>query len=140
MCIRDRLNSQACLPAIRSKGTPKVSNPFPFLLEATDVLNNVPGLLVYGYASASTPFQGGTLCVSSPRRVQPPVSSGGNPGSGTDCSGVLSVDFNAYVATGVDPALLPGARVYAQFWSRDPADLAGFGSSLSDALAFVLCN
>jgi hypothetical protein len=135
-----KLNSLACLPAIRSKGTPKVGNPFPFLVEATDVLNHVPGLLVYGYAASSTPFQGGTLCVSSPRRVQPPVSSGGNPGSATDCSGVLSVDFNAYVASGLDPALVAGARVYAQFWSRDPADLAGFGSSLSDALAFVLCN
>ena len=31
---------------------------------------------------------------------------------------------------------MPGDTLYAQYWSRDPFDLAGFGSSLSDALEF----
>ena len=51
-----------------------------------------------------------------------------------DCSGTLGVDFNAVIQSGSDPGLVAGACVYAQFWSRDPADPSG--SNLSDALAF----
>ena len=32
--------------------------------------------------------------------------------------------------------LLPGALVFAQWWSRDPLDPQGFGTGLSDALYF----
>ena len=52
------------------------------------------------------------------------------------CNGVLSEDFNAYIASGADPALAAGASVWIQAWSRDPGD--PFGDSLSDALELVV--
>ena len=40
--------------------------------------------------------------------------------------------------SGADPALVPGVVVHAQYWARDPYDPTGFGTSLSDGLAFTL--
>jgi hypothetical protein len=39
---------------------------------------------------------------------------------GGQCSGVLSIDFNGWIASGIDPALVAGQHVAAQFWYRDP--------------------
>jgi glucose/arabinose dehydrogenase len=133
-------NYLACLPTIAYKGTPKVANPFPFQIDCRNVLNNMKGVLVYGYGPDSTPYLGGTLCVGQPMIKSVLLDSGGNPGSATDCSGVFTFDFNAYVASGADPALVAGQQVNVQFWSRDPHDPAGFATSLSDGLQFVLCN
>jgi glucose/arabinose dehydrogenase len=135
-----KLNSMLCLPAVSSTGTPKVGNPFPFNVKASQELNNMVGILFYGLNQANVPFQGGTLCVGPQVTRTPGQSAGGNPGFGTDCSGIYSFDFNAYVASGADPALVAGQQVNAQYWGRDLNDSSGFGSSLSNALQFVLCN
>jgi len=47
-------------------------------------------------------------------------------------------DFHARVQSGVDPALVPGRLVYAQYWYRDPHDPAGFGLGLSNAICFPI--
>jgi len=135
-----KINSLGCQPTISSQGTPKVGNPFPFLVQAHGVLNRVNGLLVYGLQRASLPFQGGTLCVGPQTTRSKLLKSGGSPPSQKDCSGVFSVNFNAYIASGANPALVAGQQVNAQFWSRDLGDPTGFGSSLTDALEFVICN
>jgi hypothetical protein len=49
---------------------------------------------------------------------------------------VFSEDFNAYIASGADPALVAGATVNVQHWSRDPA--ASFGDRLSNAVTAVI--
>jgi hypothetical protein len=133
-------NSQGCMPAIDHSGTPKLGAATPFLVRCEQVLNSSIGLLLYGSTPAQTPFQGGWMCLAAPLVRTSGQLSGGNPGTGTDCSGSFAFDFGAYVASGADPSLVAGVQVHAQYWSRDPADPAGFGSSLSNALQFVLCN
>jgi len=90
-------------------------------------------MLFFGFAPLAAAYQGGWLCVQSPMCRTPVQLSGGSPGV-DDCSGAYSFDFNAHIQSGVDAALVPGALVYAQFWSRDPG--ASFNTNLSDALRF----
>jgi choice-of-anchor B domain-containing protein len=132
-----KMNSQGCLPAIGTSGTPSTSSPGPFTVTCTNVLSNKAGILVYGSQRAAIPFQGATLCIASPVRRTPIQQSGGNPPP-VDCSGSFGFDFNAHIAAGSDPALVPGRRVVAQYWSRDSLDPTGFGSSLSDACEFTI--
>jgi hypothetical protein len=131
-----KVNSLGCTPQIFSTGFPSPTQPLAFRIRARDVLNNKPGLLLYAYGSAATPFQGGFLCLASPIVRITVASSGGNPPP-SDCSGLYAYDFNDRIRSGVDPSLVPGEDVYAQYWSRDPQ--APFGSGLSDALTFVIC-
>ncbi len=131
-----KVNSQGCAALIASVGTPSASQPAPFLITASGVLNQKLGLLFYGTAPAGTPFQGGTLCVGGTLRRTLMQSSGGNPPP-NDCSGTFSFDFNARIQSGVDPALAPGNAVFAQYLYRDPPD--AFGTGLTDALTFTVC-
>ena len=98
------------------------------------------GLLIYGLSPANTAFSGGKLCIAPPIKRSPGLNSAGNPpGSGNDCSGILSMDFNAYLQSGAVPALqVVGQQVNAQYWSRDPGD--PFGTNTSDAVQFKICQ
>ena len=129
-------NSQGCTPAIFSNGVPSASLGSGFWINATDVLNQRSGLLFYGFGSATIAFHGGTLCLAPPLRRTAVQHSGGNPPP-ADCSGSFTFDFNAHVASGVDPALVAGSRVDAQYWSRDPQ--AASGTNLTDAIEFWVC-
>lgn len=51
---------------------------------------------------------------------------------------MLDYDFNTWVATGLDPALVAGAMVDGQFWFRDPGSPSTTG--LSGGVEFVLCD
>ncbi len=135
-----KTNSQLCLPSIAFNGVASVSSPAPFTIYATSVLNNKAGLLLFGFQPAATPFQGGILCIGGQIRRAPGLNSAGNPpGGGLDCSGVLSMDFNAYLQSGAVPALLVvGQQVNAQYWSRDPGD--AFLTNTTDALQFQVCQ
>lgn len=129
-----KVNSAGCTPAISSSGIASATLGAGFTVAAANVLNQRNGLLFYGVNGAnSAPFQGGILCVSAPLRRLPIASSGGSP-SGVDCSGGYAYDFNARVASGVDPALIAGVRVHAQWYSRDPQ--SSFAVGLTNALAF----
>jgi hypothetical protein len=128
-------NSLGCLPYIQSAGTPSVSSGLPFRIRAFAVLNKKSGLLFYSFTPQSAPFQGGKLCAKPPIKRCTVMNSGGNPPP-PDCSGSFSYDFNDRIRLGVDPALVAGEEVFAQYWSRDPAD--AFGTSLTDALAFFI--
>lgn len=132
-------NSQGCTPGIGSFGIAVYSTPSAqlFLINAAFVLNNKFGLLFYGSQPANLPFQGGTLCVQPPIKRTPVQSSGGNPPP-NDCSGSFSMEFNSYIASGVDSALVPGRVVYAQWWYRDPGFSAPNNTGLSNALQFAI--
>jgi hypothetical protein len=130
-------NSLGCVPTIGFSGAASVSSPLPFDVAASQVLNHKNGLLFYGSHASSVPFQGGLLCVQPPIDRTAVQSSGGSA-SGADCTGAFHFDFNAYVQSGADPSLVVGATVHAQYWSRDPLDPTGFGTSLTDALSFTL--
>lgn len=132
-----KVNSQGCTPTLSASGSPSVS-PLagPFQVRVQDLLNNMNGLLFYGYAQQISPFQNGYLCVAAPV-VRTGAQNAGGSASGVDCTGKMTFDFNAYVQSGVDPLLVVGATVFAQYWTRDPAD--PFGSNLSAGICFTLC-
>jgi hypothetical protein len=130
-----KTNSLGCVPEMSWNGLPSATLTSPFDLNATNVLNNKNGLLFYGFAESSTPFQGGTKCVAAPTRRTPVQSSGGNPPP-NDCSGVYTYDFRARIQSGVDPNLTVGATAYAQYWSRDPQSASTTG--LTDAVRFTI--
>lgn len=129
-------NSQGCTPAMSGSGTPSASLAAPFNVDATNVLNNKSGLLFYGFKPRQTPFQGGHMCVVAPTLRTPPQNSGGSAPPTSDCSGSFSLDFNARIQSGFDPLLVAGEDVFAQYWSRDPADAST--TNLSNALAFYI--
>jgi len=134
-----KFNSQFCLPVIAFNGYASVSSNVPFLISASEILNNKAGLLLYGLQSAQAPFQGGTLCVGGQIKRTPVQTSGGTPPGSTDCTGTFSIDFNAFLQSGVNPLLqIVGQQVNAQYWSRDPQD--PFGTSLTNAVQFGVCQ
>jgi len=130
------VNSLGCTPTIGSTGAASVSSAQPFVVSASNLLNQKTGLVFYGFAPQQTPFAGGSSCIAPPRRRTPHQFSGGAALPTQDCSGVVSLDFNAHIQSGVDPLLIAGRAVFAQVWSRDPADPSG--TNLSDALAFPI--
>ncbi len=135
-----KLNSLFCSPTIAFSGIASVSAGSGFTVQASNELSSTFGLLFYGTSGRlAAPFQGGTLCVNTPNTRTHVQNSGGSPPN-TDCSGAYSFDFNTYLSLGIDPSLVPGVVVDAQYWSRDTNDLAGFGTSLTDALEFTICN
>lgn len=130
-------NSLGCTPQVTHNGAASASASSGFTISADSIRNQQNGLLFYGVNErAALPWLGGTLCVEPPLRRTALSNSGGSPASASDCSGVLSLDFNAWAAAANDPALFPGQRVRAQFYSRDvgaPANL-----NLTDAIEFYL--
>ena len=132
-----KLNSQFCIAEMDFSGSPSETDVNPFDLTADMAINNKSGLLFYGYAQANLAFLGGTLCVQPPLRRTAVQFSGGNPPP-EDCSGTYAFDFNALIQSGLDPMLVQGTQVFAQYWYRDPNDFLLFGSGLSDAVQFTI--
>jgi Tol biopolymer transport system component len=133
-----KVNSLGCTSVLTSSGTPSASAGSGFLIRGTNVRNKKAGVLLYSTASAAMlPFQGGYLCLLPPVKRSFGLSSGGSA-SGHDCTGVFSADFNAWIATGKDPALLQGQDVWAQMWGRDPGFPPPDNTSLTQGLTFVI--
>ncbi len=129
-----KLNSQGCAPTIALGGAVSASAGTGAPLSTVGVLAQKSGLFIHSTTGAmSAPFHGGFLCVQSPIKRHGMLQSGGTSGN---CDGVFAEDFNAYVASGADPRLNPGASVWLQCWSRDPVDL--FGDSLSAAVTATI--
>lgn len=85
-----------------------------FLLIATQLAPNLSvasQVVWFAYSvqgPASVPFSGGTLCLA------PPIARLAGPAQG----GASRIDFNTFIASGGDPALVAGAQVWAQAFSR----------------------
>jgi hypothetical protein len=130
-----KVNSAGCTPAIAFTGTPSATSGSGFQISASNILSNKFGLLFYGKSGPSaSPFQGGTLCVAPPL-VRTMVQ---NSGGSAPCGGSFSLDFNAYIASGADPALVSGQQVNAQYWSRDPGFAPPDNTNLTDAVEFTI--
>jgi glucose/arabinose dehydrogenase len=133
-----KLNSQLCLPTIAISGAPSASGAGSCVITASNIINNRNGLLFYGYGPAALPFQGGFICTPTPVKRTPIQLSGGTP-TGTNCTGTFTFNFNAFIASGADPALqVVGSAWGAQYWSRDSGD--PFGSSLTNAVGGLICQ
>jgi hypothetical protein len=139
-----KVNALGCTPKIGFSGAPSASSASGFVVQATEVRNNKAGILLYSVnGRAATPFQGGVLCIAPTIRRTPGVGSGGNPAPANDCSGVYAIDMNAFAAgaLGGNPLaalLVPGTRVDAQFWGRDPGFPAPNNTTLTNALEYVV--
>ena len=133
-----KLNSQGCVPSIGFIGSCCATNPAPFFVTATLVVDKKAGLLFYGFGARAQPFQGGLHCIQPPTTRCPAQFSGTNglPPPGNFCSGNYAFDFKARVQSGAHPSLAPGAVVFAQWWHRDPSDPSGFGTGLTNAISF----
>jgi hypothetical protein len=130
-----KVNTLGCIPMISVVGLPSASAGSGCNLFTKNAIAMRNGIFFHGTSSAWTlPFHGGYLCVADPSRRHGLLNSGGTPGT---CQGVYAEDFNAYIASGADPALVSGATVWIQCWYRDPADT--FGDGLSDAVSLVIC-
>ena len=104
------------------------------------MINAKNGLLFYGVSGpAAIPLSGGLLCAAPPLRRTAFQHSFGSTPPLVDCSGAFTFDFNARIQSGVDPFLIQGEQVHAQYWWRDPANVDGTGIALTDGLAFFIC-
>jgi hypothetical protein len=131
-----KVNSQGCAPVIASTGAPTLSGGAgSFAITASQILNQKQGLLFYGFLPKASAFQGGFKCIQAPVERTPLQSSGGSA-SGDDCTGTFSYDMGARIGAGNDTRLVLGAIVYAQYWSRDPADPAT--TNLTAGLRFTI--
>jgi hypothetical protein len=131
-----KTNSHGCAPHIAWSGTPSETSGAPFTISASNILDQKAGMLFYGYATRFAPFQGGTIYVTAPHRTAIQLS-GGSPSP--RCTGAFAYDFNARIRSGIDPLLVAGRTITAQYYYRDPPDPAGFGSGLTDAVRFAIC-
>ena len=137
-----KTNSLGCTPSISSVGTPHAIWGSGFTISANQVLNNKPGLLLYTSAGpAALPFQGATLCVASPIQRTTLLNSGGAAAPANDCSGVYSIDMNAFAHSvlGGSPAAyltISGTVICVQFWGRDPGFAPPNNSTLSNGLQY----
>src|SRR5690606_14865307 len=104
------------------------------------VEGNRQGLVFYGasgpHAAPWYPGNASVLCVRQPLQRTPPRNSGGATGS---CGGVIAIDWNEFVAThpgALAAPPLPGQRLHAQVWYRDPG--AAGSMNLTNALEFTV--
>jgi hypothetical protein len=116
-----KITSTLTSPSIGFTGTPSQATN-NLVITLADAVPGKPGLVIWGQSSASTPFQGGFLCV------------GGTivRGPGLTISGA---------GTATTPIPITGAMVgtteFFQWWFRDPP--APFGTGLSNALQVQYC-
>ncbi len=140
-----KVNSLGCVPAIGGVGTASATAASGFTVFADGVRNNKPGLCLYTIGGQFiTPFQGGYLCLGAPVRRTPGFDSGGNPIPANDCSGVYSIDMNAFgrgLLGGIPiPELsIAGTTVDCQLWGRDNGFPSPDNTTLSDAMEYVIC-
>ncbi|MBI5433923.1 MAG: hypothetical protein HZA52_13915 [Planctomycetes bacterium] len=109
-------------PAIGTFGTTSVAAA-DFFLTCNQAMPGKNAINFFGVVPASTPFQGGTLC------VQPPLIR----------SQVKT--FDAYGTLVEQFALQPkdvGQTLYFQYWGRDPQHPDGTGVMLSNALSVTV--
>jgi len=107
------------------------------VIGAEQVLANKAGLLLYSiHGPGGGPFQGGFLCATPPTK-RTPLSTSSSAGA-PPCTGLYAFDLNARIASGIDPTLVAGQQVWAQYWTRNGGVASGTG--LTNGLTFTICN
>lgn len=128
-----------CTPTMSGTGTPSATSGSGFTLAANNMEGLKQAILFYGITGqAAAPWGGSTsfLCVKSPTQRM-----GAQTASGTVnlCDGVVSIDWNAYIAgnpTALGNPFSAGQVVNAQGWFRDPPSPKT--TNLTDGLEFTV--
>jgi uncharacterized protein YfiM (DUF2279 family) len=133
-CVSDT-SSAGCAVTIASAGTPSASVGSGFIVSLAHAPAGRATSLVYGLSGPTAiPFSGAILCVAPPlTRCAVRFVDASDPA----CGGGASLDFNARIASGLDPRLAAGTTVHMQWHVRDAATLLGTLVS-SDALRVVI--
>jgi hypothetical protein len=133
------ISTNVCTPTMSANGTPSASATSGFVLTASATEGQRMGLIFYGISGRNSAHWGGTstsyLCVKAPAQRMGVSNSGG---SGGTCTGTISVDWLAYLAThpnALGQPMQAGTVVNAQCWYRDPP--AFKSTNLSDGLEFT---
>ncbi len=140
-----KTNSLNCVPSIYTHENSSASATSGFTITSLRVLNNKPGLLLYGTTGRTEiPFQGGFLCVNAPVRRTSGVNSGGTAPPANDCSGAFAIDMNSFAAglLGGNPQpdlRVPGTSVCVQWWGRDPGFSYPNNAQLTNAAQYFVC-
>jgi hypothetical protein len=125
-CVPE-LTSAGCIARMGFQGAPSASSATPFTVYATRTLEDRIGSLVYGTSGRLfLPYPGGVRCLAPPRFMTARQATG--QGFGT-CGGQLITDFNALIQSGLDPQLVAGTTVNAQWIFRDPTGASALASS-----------
>lgn len=131
-------STNACVPSISAAGVASASAGAGFTLSVVNVDGQRAGLLFYGVAGPLVSPWGANgssfLCVKAPTQRMSAQNSGGAAGT---CNGVLSEDWNAFIAANpgaLGQPFVGGDLVWAQGWYRDPASTKT--TALSNALLF----
>ncbi|MCY3001793.1 MAG: alpha/beta hydrolase [Planctomycetota bacterium] len=111
--------SAGCSARLSLLGSASVSALDPVLVRADDIIPARDGLMIYGLGPAQSPLGGGNLWVAAPVKRTPLINSGSSASLGA-CSGALQFDLGPRLRSSLEPLLTPGARLYVQYWYRDP--------------------
>lgn len=130
-----KTDSKGCTPELEEIGCPSASAGSGWIIRVNRITSSqTAAQIIYGtMGGAQTPLAGGGfLCVRPPIERTAAVEGSGAPG--VPCSNSFRIDFNAYIASGVDPALVAGQQVWLQFWYIDPQGFESNNIGLSRAL------
>jgi len=133
-CQPSQTSIPSCLMQIGAAHAPLASSPGDFTISSLAPGGNLGIGIVGDVGPASIAFGtlGGAICVLPPIWRLPPQSGGGVSSS---CNGLYSFTLTDIV--NATPLVVPGVELFAQIWSRDPANPDGF--ALSDAVRFTVC-
>ncbi len=136
-CVPER-TAAGCVPRMGFSGVPSVTSAQPFTLSSSSVANRRPASLVFTMAGPQfLRYPGGIRCIAAPRELVARQLSAGST-SGSDCSGVLSFDFNSLIQGGAAPQLMAGVTVNAQWIFRDADGPSALASS--EGIEFTIQN
>jgi len=130
-----KVTSGGCVPAMSASGTPSLSSPAGFAVQASQVQPNVFGLVFFSLSGPNNaPFQGGFLCFKSPfYRLKVKNAGGSGP-----CTGSFAYTLADFIAHPTAGSLIgAGSRISAEAWFRDLPSPSGTG--FSDGLDFYVC-
>lgn len=134
-----KTTSNGCVPQISYSGVPSASAGSGFYVTAENVINNRVGLLRYSVVGPlAAPFKGGFNCIAGPAGRAGRQDSGGAPLPTLDCSGGFVVDFNEFIASGINPLLVANTQVWTQWWFRDSGFAAPNNFGFTGGLTFTL--